>query len=126
MSMRTRSAIGRQNRAKGQAWERSVCQRFGAALGLKLERDSGETANGRRGDVRRASGARGPFPFAVECRCGALPSVLRAVRDAASYRTDGEYAVAALRFDGAGGRPAVELVAMPLGDFERLIARLAL
>lgn len=111
--------MSKLSRTKGHNFEREVARRFSVAGRTPVERELTEVRDGNVGDLKS------DLPCVFQCKVGAAPSPWRAVQEAdAASKGTGRYAIAVLRRNQAKGRPKQDIVAMPLEDFEGILADL--
>lgn len=97
---------GKRSRTKGHNWERQVSKQFNAALDLDSHRGL-QTAGARVPDVQGVPG------LWIECKCGKLPNVRAALKQADKDKSPSlTYSVTVIKDDRC--RP---FVAMYLDDF---------
>src|SRR5688572_19992089 len=105
--------MGKLSRTKGHAFERSLARRFREMGWPEAARTLHETRDGNCGDLVHVK------PFSVQAKCGAAPSVWKALSEAVLAADPGDYSVAVLKRDRA-----VPIVAMTLDDFCELVGKL--
>lgn len=107
---------GSRSRRKGHAWERAVAAMIEEATGVECRRELREVREGNCGDVET------DLPVAVQCKVGARPNLWSALAEAVEAAGVGDLPIAVLRRNGAGSRPPVDVAAVPLPAFLRLLA----
>lgn len=111
--------MGARSRTKGHAWERECARRLEASTGLPYRRTLTEVREGLQGDVD-APGS----PWSLQCKVGARPPVWEALDQAVEASKGDRVPVAILKRNGAGRRPAEEVVVLRFTDFLTLLERL--
>lgn len=108
--------MGGRSRRKGAAWEVEVGHRF-EALGVDARRNVQARFGGHDGaDIET------PMSYHVECKVGACPNLWAALRQAEADASEGRTPVViAKRNSTGGGKPAVEVMVLPLDVGLRLL-----
>ncbi len=107
--------MGARSRRKGHDWERTVAAMLEEATGVRCVRCLTEVRDGLVGDITT------DLPLSVQCKVGQAPNLWRALSEAVEAAADGEYPVAVMRRNASGARGRVDVAAMPLEAFLRLL-----
>ncbi len=109
--------MGKLQRNKGAAWERTVANRLTAATGVTCRRQLIETQQGNCGDIATE------LPISVQCKVGVTPPVWSALQEAVAVAKPGHLPVAILKKNGDRGTPPMEVAVIRLEDLISLLEK---